>query len=876
LRGSIEILPMRVFDDVAAPQAGSRFRGMGAYALELVVIGALYFALAKAGLSLASINPSATPIWPPSGLALAAVLLRGYRIAPAILLAAFAANATTAGSLATSAAIGAGNMLEGLAGAWLINRWSGGRDTFATPAGVVRFSLISFLPTALSATIGVGSLTLAGFAEWPNFGSIWLTWWLGDLAGALLVTPVIVLWAGNTSFRRQDLIDSLALYAGTCAIGFIAFSPLIEHTAHRAPLAFLAILPLLWSALRASQRDTAAVALILSGFAIWTTLSGGGLFARESINESFLLVLMFVISMAVLSLALSADATVRQQTEEELRRTQEELNQRVEARTTALRATNRALQQEVDHRRRIEVELDQQRLFLEEAQRLANMGSWFRDIEQNRITWSEQLYEIFGIKPGEEFAGTFEGYLKRIHPDDREQVREEVLRSIALGDGFRAERRIVRPSGEVRHIQTCVEMFKNEHGRVVRMHGVCLDVTDRKEAERTLERTREQLAQVQKMEAIGQLTGGIAHDFNNLLMIVSGHAEMLRRRVSEPKAVKGIEAISNAAQRGESLTRQLLTFSRRQPLNPVAIDLRQRVEAMRDMLGSSLRGNITLAVDIPPDLWPVKVDVAELELALVNIAVNARDAMPEGGAFTVSARNVVVPPGRRAGHLAGDHVEVALSDTGTGIPPEVIKKIFDPFFTTKEVGKGTGLGLSQVYGFANQSGGVINVQSQVGRGTTITLYLPRSHAVAAPSPQSANPERAARSEGTVLVVEDNPEVGEVTATLLEQIGYRVLRAENAAEALAQLQSGNAVDLLFSDIVMPNGMNGIHLAQEVSERYPAMRVLLTTGYSDVAAAGETRFQILRKPFEVSALERAIADAMAGTAGPSARRAGGSTQ
>src|SRR6266545_4683275 len=622
---------MRSSDDVAASQAGSPFRGMGAYALELVIIGAAYFALAKAGLALASINPSATPIWPATGLAFAAVLLRGYRIAPAILIAAFAANATTAGSLATSAAIGAGNMLEGLTGAWLVNRWSGGRETFTNPAGVARFSFISFFPTALSATIGVGSLTLAGFAERPNFGSIWLTWWLGDLAGALVITPVIVLWAGSTSFRRHEVIESLALYMWTCAIGILAFGPLVQQTAQRAPLAFLAILPLLWSALRSTQRDTATVTFILSAFAVWATFSGDGLFGRDSLNESFLLVLMFIISMAVLSLAFSADSAVRRQTEEELRQTQNELNERVEARTTALRATNRALQQEVDHRRRVEVELDQQRAFLQDAQRLANMGSWVRDLEQNKVTWSEQLYEIFGIKPGEEFAGTFEGYLKRIHPDDREQVREEVRRSIASGQSFQAERRIMRPSGEIRHMQTCVEMFKNEQGRVVRMHGVCLDVTDRKEAERTLERTREQLAQVQKMEAIGQLTGGIAHDFNNLLMIVSGHAEMIKRRASDPKALRGLEAILAAARRGESLTRQLLTFSRRQPLNPVAVDLRQRVEAMRPMLGSSLRGNITLTVDMPPDLWPVKVDVAELELALVNIAVNARDAMPQGG-----------------------------------------------------------------------------------------------------------------------------------------------------------------------------------------------------------------------------------------------------
>jgi two-component system NtrC family sensor kinase len=350
-------------------------------------------------------------------------------------------------------------------------------------------------------------------------------------------------------------------------------------------------------------------------------------------------------------------------------------------------------------------------------------------------------------------------------------------------------------------------------------------------------------------------------------MIVSGHAEMLRRGLSEPKQLQGIEAILGAARRGESLTRQLLTFSRRQPLNPVSVDLCHQLEAMRAMLASSLRGNITLSIDLPADLWPVEVDVAELELALVNIAVNARDAMPDGGAFTVSARNV--PTGRgRPGRPIGDHVELSLADSGSGIPPDVVKKIFDPFFTTKAVGKGTGLGLSQVYGFANQSGGTVSVESEVGHGTTITLHLPRSKAAAVVD-ASDSPHKPRRAEGTVLVVEDNPDVAHVTAAALEQIGYRVLRAENASDALAAMQDGETIDLLFSDIVMPNGMNGIHLAQEVSERFPAIRVLLTTGYSDVAAAGETRFPILRKPFELSTLERAVRDAMSG-AGVSRRR------
>jgi len=330
---------------------GSRFRESATYALELAVIGAIYFVLAKIGLILASINASATPIWPPTGLALAAMLLRGYRVAPAILLASFAANATTAGTIETSIAIGVGNMLEGVVGAWLVNRWSGGRDTFATSANVVRFSLIGFLPTALSATIGVGSLTLAGIADASKFGPIWLTWWLGDLAGALVITPAVVLWARSAApaFQGQDVIESAAVYAGTGAIGILAFSPLIEQTAQRAPLAFLAILPLLWSALRLSQRETATVTLLLSIFAVWATLLGGGPFARESLNESFMLVMMFMISTAVPSLALSAEVAVRRQAEAELRRARRELKLLLERQTAALEAINRALRQVSGH-----------------------------------------------------------------------------------------------------------------------------------------------------------------------------------------------------------------------------------------------------------------------------------------------------------------------------------------------------------------------------------------------------------------------------------------------------------------------------------------------------------------------------------------------
>jgi len=787
--------------------------------------------------------------------------LRGYRLWPAILIGAFAANVSTAGSLATSVAISAGNTAEALIGAYLINRWSGGCATFETPAGVARFALISFLPTMLCATIGVTALALGGFAAWESFGPVWLTWWLGDLAGTLLVAPVIVLWTAADADRRSlgDHFESGMIYAAACVIGLLAFSPLFASPERRAPLGFLAVLPLLWSALRRAPRDTATAALIVAAFAVWGTLGGGGPFPHDTLNQSFLLLLMFMIGVSIPSLALSADVALRRRTETELRRTQDDLNQRVDARTAALVDANRALADEVERRRGVQTELDRQSAHLREAQRIANLGSWTRDLRTNKAVWSDQLYEIFGMQRGEDLSSSFDGFLERVHPEDRERSRQQIHDAIEAGSNFNAERRIVRPNGEIRHTQSRIELVKDKSGRVVAMRGTCLDITERKQAEIALECTREQLAQMQKMEALGQLTGGIAHDFNNLLMIVSGHAEMLRRKLGDPAHLRALDAILGAGRRGESLTRQLLTFSRRQPINAVTIDLRQRVQAMRPMLNSSLRGDITVTIDLPDELWPVQADIAEFELALVNIAVNARDAMPDGGSFSISGRNVPAGEGR-AGQPTNEHVAISFTDTGVGIPADVLKKIFDPFFTTKAVGKGTGLGLSQVYGFAHQSGGTVSVTSEVGRGTTLTLYLARSEAAVAARTEAGQADRLVRAEGTILVVEDNPDVAEVTATLLEQIGYRVLRAANADDALRTIRNGDRIDLMFSDIVLPNGMNGIHLAQEVRKHFPAIHVLLTTGYSDVAAAGETRFSILRKPFELKELEQAIREAM----------------
>jgi two-component system, NtrC family, sensor kinase len=391
--------------------------------------------------------------------------------------------------------------------------------------------------------------------------------------------------------------------------------------------------------------------------------------------------------------------------------------------------------------------------------------------------------------------------------------------------------------------------------------GVALQRTRKLHAEADRrEAAEDALRQAQHLRAIGQLTGGVAHDFNNLLMIISGSVQRLRREVTEPKQTRLLDMITNATSRGESLTRQLLAFSRRQTLTPAVIDLSERLPELRDMLIRSLRGDITITVVVPHKRCAVKVDPSELELALLNLAVNARDAMPHGGALGITAKTVVLKGKAVEEGLSGEFVAIRVADTGSGIPFDVLPHVFEPFFTTKEVGKGTGLGLSQVYGFAKQSGGTATVSSTVGRGTVITLYLPATHEHPAPSMVGAEPEVAPEPAGTVLLVEDNAEVAEVATAYFEQLGYRVRPVASAQAALESLAADSKVDLVFSDILMPGGMNGLELGHAIAESYPALPVLLASGYSNSARDAVAQgFVVLQKPFDLPALERGLRDA-----------------
>lgn len=463
------------------------------------------------------------------------------------------------------------------------------------------------------------------------------------------------------------------------------------------------------------------------------------------------------------------------------------------------------------------------------------------------INWNAGAERIKGYRASEIIGSHFSKFYT---PEDREAGKPaKSLETAARFGKFEAEGWRMRKDG-TRFMASVVIDAIREGGELIGFAKITRDITERRNSQIALDKIQRQLAEAQKMDALGHLTGGVAHDFNNLLMIVSGHVQTIKKAAfDDPKLQRAVQAIELAAQRGASLTRQLLTFSRRQSVNPQAIDITTRIAAIDDVLKSGLGNGVKLVFDAAPDAWPVKVDTSEFEIALVNLVVNARDAMPKGGTVTVSIKNSQHEVG-----LEGDYVALSVQDTGVGIPDDVVGKVFDPFFTTKPVGKGTGLGLSQVYGFVHQAGGTVKVNSVLGKGTAITMYLPRASCRVAREDKCGAPDSVAQA-GTVLLVEDNPDVASASAELLKQLGYTVRWVPDATTALQEIES-NGVDVVFSDIVMPGTMDGLGLANTIREKYPALPVLLATGYSEAARNACTKFPILQKPYQIDELSRAL--------------------
>jgi PAS domain S-box-containing protein len=399
----------------------------------------------------------------------------------------------------------------------------------------------------------------------------------------------------------------------------------------------------------------------------------------------------------------------------------------------------------------------------------------------------------------------------------------------------------VRKDGSFFWASVVIDPIRDDAGELIGFAKITRDVTERKEAHDKLMQVQRQLAESQKLDALGQLTGGVAHDFNNLLMVIMAGTQTIKKEITSTKSIRALQSIEAASQRAASLTRQLLSFARRQSVQPQPIKLVERFDTLRDVLKVGLGSMIEFSIEVEDGVWNVVVDPSEFETALLNLVVNARDALPDGGSITVRAAN----------NPHQDHVEISVEDNGVGIPDDITAKVFDPFFTTKSVGKGTGLGLSQVHGFAHQAGGTVGLKSTLGEGTKITICLPRGPSTLVSEDQPA----LMAGVGTVLLVEDNPDVAEASSGLLEQLGYKVRWASNAAAALAELDK-EGIDIVFSDIVMPGKMDGVGLAKTIRATRPKLPIILTTGYSAAAREIGSQFPVLRKPYQLHELSREL--------------------
>jgi PAS domain S-box-containing protein len=509
--------------------------------------------------------------------------------------------------------------------------------------------------------------------------------------------------------------------------------------------------------------------------------------------------------------------------------------------------------------------LESERRFRLLVQGVTDYAIFMLDPDGKVANWNTGAERIKGYTAEEIVGRHFSTFYTR--EDLEKKVPWTALETARREGRFTAEGWRVRKNGERFWANVVIDAIRDDDGELIGFAKVTRDLSERREAQLQLERSQQALFQAQKMEAVGQLTGGLAHDFNNLLAGISGSLELMRMRLAQGR-LNDVERYVNAAlgatSRAASLTHRLLAFSRRQTLEPKIIDANRLIAGMEELVRRTIGPTVALETVFAAGLWPSHCDPHQLENAILNLCINARDAMPEGGHLTVETANTWIDDDTALERdlPKGQYIAICVSDTGTGMSPDVAARAFDPFFTTKPAGKGTGLGLSMIYGFARQSGGQVRIYSEEGQGTTIKLYLPRHHGeVEDPLPlaETVQPPRAEDGQ-TVLVVDDEPTVRMLVADTLAELGYQAIEAGDAASGLRVLQSDARVDLLISDVGLPGGTTGKQMADEARKTRPGLKVLFITGYAENAAISnghlEPGMQVLSKPFAMDKLATRI--------------------
>ncbi len=790
-------------------------------AAQVALLAAAYWAAAWIGLRYVTIGHTVSLVWPPAGIAFAALVVLGPRMWPGVTLGAFLANAMTPVPLAAAAAIALGNTGGALVAALILRRVAGSHPRLEEPRHV-RALLFAAAPLGalVAAVVGVATLRLTGTLDLGTAMRALSTWWAGDMLGLLVVAPVCLSWAprGLTRDARR-VLEVVALVVGTAAaveLGLLRTIPVPQQVEFK----YLLFPFVVWAALRFGSRGASLVTLAVAAVIVWHTARGGGPFLAESAGRTLFGVACYLLVLAVTGLLVAAAVS----------------NERDRA--------TRALQRSEE---RLRLSLD-----------AARMGIWYWSVDTGTLVWDDTLRALYGLAP-EEPVGGYEEFLGRVHPDDRQFVAESVARALREGGVLDYEFRILLPDGRVRWIADQGRVERDGDGRPRYLTGVCTDVTDRRAAE-------ERLRQSHRMDSVGRLAGGVAHETNNQMSVVIGAADFILRRRDVPAAVRtDVEHIRTAAERTSAVTAQLLAYSRRQFLRPVVLDLPALVARWEGVLRRVMGEDCAVLVRVREGVAPVRADPGQLEQALLNLALNARDAMPGGGTLTVEMFSAVLADdylARRPGVSVrpGRYAVLAVSDTGHGMDAHTLSQAFEPFFTTKAVGHGTGLGLSTVYGIVKQSEGYVWAYSEPGEGSTFKLYLPAVEQEAANTQVPAQPP-AGRGRGEViLVVDDDEGVRGMTRRILVDAGYEVREAPDGRSALELLgRDGATVRLVVTDVVMPD-MGGRDLAARLATLRPDIAVLFTSGYTDGEIVRRGLLQpgaaFVQKPFDPDTIARIV--------------------